>query len=74
MIPENKVFLITGASSGIGKEISILLSKEKCSLALLARRTELLNQLSEQLPLLVLHPRKMQDRRALQEVQGVVAQ
>jgi short-subunit dehydrogenase len=49
MIPENKVFFITGASSGIGKEISILLSKEKCSLALLARRTELLNQLSEQL-------------------------
>jgi short-subunit dehydrogenase len=49
MIPENKVFLITGASSGIGKEISILLSKEKCSLALLARRTELLKQLSEQL-------------------------
>jgi short-subunit dehydrogenase len=49
MIPENKVFFITGASSGIGREISILLSKEKCSLALLARRTELLNQLSEQL-------------------------
>jgi short-subunit dehydrogenase len=49
MIPENKVFFITGASSGIGKAISILLSKEKCSLALLARRTELLNQLSEQL-------------------------
>ncbi len=49
MVPENKVFFITGASSGIGKEISILLSKEKCSLALLARRTENLNQLSEQL-------------------------
>jgi len=49
MIPENKVFLITGASSGIGKEISILLSKEKCSLALLARRTERLNQLTKQL-------------------------
>ena len=49
MVPENKVFFITGASSGIGKEISILLSKEKCFLALLARRTELLNQLSEQL-------------------------
>ena len=49
MIPDNKVFLITGASSGIGKEISILLSKEKCSLALLARRTELLNKLTEQL-------------------------
>jgi len=39
----------TSVNSGIGKEISILLSKEKCTLALLARRTELLNQLGEQL-------------------------
>ena len=48
MVPENKVFFITGASSGIGKEISILLSREKCSLALLARRSKLLNHLAEQ--------------------------
>ncbi len=49
MIPDNKVFLITGSSSGIGKEIAKLLSKENCSLALLARRGELLNSLAEQL-------------------------
>ena len=49
MIPDNKVFLITGASSGIGKEIATLLSKENCSLALLARRGDLLNSLAEQL-------------------------
>ena len=44
-----KVILITGASSGIGKEIALQLSKEKCSLALLARRIDLLNELAEQL-------------------------
>ena len=49
MIPDKKVFLITGASSGIGKEIATLLSKENCSLALLARRGDLLNSLAEQL-------------------------
>lgn len=49
MIPDNKVFLITGSSSGIGKEIAKLLSKENCSLALLARRGDLLNSLAEQL-------------------------
>ncbi len=49
MIPDNKVFLITGSSSGIGKEITKLLSKENCSLALLARRGDLLNSLADQL-------------------------
>lgn len=44
-----KVILITGASSGIGKEVAIQLSEEKCSLALLARRGDLLIELVEQL-------------------------
>lgn len=42
---ENKVVLITGASSGIGKAIALQLSKEKCKLILLARRVELLEKL-----------------------------
>ena len=44
-----KTILITGASSGIGKEMAVQLSKENCSLALLARRLELLNELAEQI-------------------------
>jgi short-subunit dehydrogenase len=44
-----KIILITGASSGIGKEIAVQLSKEECSLALLARRIGLLSELAEQL-------------------------
>lgn len=46
---ENKVILITGASSGIGKELALQLSEERCSLALLARRKNLLDELSDQL-------------------------
>ncbi|MFC2103303.1 SDR family NAD(P)-dependent oxidoreductase [Bacteroidota bacterium] len=44
-----KVILITGASTGIGKELSILLAKEDCSLVLIARRGNLLKELEEEL-------------------------
>ncbi len=44
----NKVILITGASSGIGKELALRFAKEKCKLVLIARRVELLDALREQ--------------------------
>lgn len=46
---ENKHILITGASTGIGKEIAILLSNFNCSIHLTARRFELLAELKESL-------------------------
>ncbi|MCH7964552.1 MAG: SDR family NAD(P)-dependent oxidoreductase [Bacteroidetes bacterium] len=45
----NKVILITGASTGIGKAMAKLLAKENCSLALIARRGELLDELTGQI-------------------------
>jgi short-subunit dehydrogenase len=45
----DKVILITGASTGIGKEMAKQLAKENCSLALLARRVELLDELVGQI-------------------------
>lgn len=44
-----KNILITGASSGIGLQLAKDLSKENCSLFLIARREELLIQLKEEL-------------------------
>jgi len=44
-----KVIIITGASSGIGKELALLLSKEKCKLVLIARRIEILNELKDEI-------------------------
>ncbi|MGB5848810.1 MAG: SDR family NAD(P)-dependent oxidoreductase [Ignavibacteriaceae bacterium] len=46
---KDKVILITGASTGIGKAIVKMLAEENCSLALLARRGELLDELAGQI-------------------------
>lgn len=43
----NKVVLVTGASSGIGKYLSLLLGKEDCKLILLSRRIEELEKLRD---------------------------
>lgn len=45
----NKVVVLTGASSGIGYHLAKLLPKENCSLALIARRKNILDQLVNEL-------------------------
>ena len=47
---ENKVIWITGASSGIGLELSKQLSKKGAKILLSARRVDLLEKISENLP------------------------
>jgi short-subunit dehydrogenase len=46
---QNRVIIITGASAGIGKETAVLLAKEKCRLALAARRKDRLESLSQEI-------------------------
>jgi len=47
----NKVVLITGASTGIGKAIAVKLLEANCRLVLIARRTELIEQYINQSPI-----------------------
>lgn len=46
---KNKTVLITGASSGIGYSLAKLLPKENCSLALLSRNSEKLQNLEDEI-------------------------
>ena len=46
---QGKVIIITGASSGIGAELALQLSKYGCKLALLARRESLLSQIEKEI-------------------------
>jgi short-subunit dehydrogenase len=46
---KNKVVLLTGASSGIGYSLAKLLPKENCSIALLSRRENILNELANEI-------------------------
>ena len=46
---KNKVVLLTGASSGIGYSIAKSLPKENCSLALISRRKNILDELVAEL-------------------------
>jgi short-subunit dehydrogenase len=44
---QEKVIVLTGASSGIGYSLAKLLPKENCSIALIARRKTLLDELKK---------------------------
>ena len=44
-----KVILISGATGGMGKGAALQLSKEKCKLAIFARREEKLKEISEEI-------------------------
>ena len=49
MFLKNKVVLLTGASSGIGKAIAIEVAKKGGNLVLVSRREEVLNELADKL-------------------------
>ncbi len=46
---ENKIILITGASSGIGKELAVQLASKNCKLIISARREDKLEELKQSL-------------------------
>lgn len=64
---KNKVAIVTGASDGLGREVSLKLAKEGVSLALIARNEEKLNKVKEEAvklgsPKVVCYPCDIQDK------------
>jgi len=51
MIVKDKVALITGASSGIGRAIAIKLSEEGCKIVLASRNIQKLKEIQQNLKL-----------------------
>src|SRR5262245_52166264 len=45
----NKVIIVTGASSGIGRAVAVALARERARLMLVARRRPLLDSLAEEI-------------------------
>merc|ERR1719450_30164 len=46
---KNKVVVVTGASSGIGKELAVVLHREGARVVMAARRGDVLDQIKEEL-------------------------
>lgn len=71
----NKAIVI-GASSGIGKELAKLLSKENYIVGLAARRTDLLEEIASQLPMksYVKHMDVSQPDCAMKELEDLIAE
>ena len=68
--------IVIGASSGIGKELAILLSKENYTVGLTARRTDLLEDISSQLPTksYVKYMDVSQPVRAMKELEDLIVE
>ena len=71
-----KKAIVIGASSGIGKELAILLSKENYIVGLTARRTGLLEEIASQLPAksYIKHMDVSQPDSAVSELENLIAE
>lgn len=76
MVFTDRIALITGASSGIGRELALELARKKCHVALLARRQEKLEDLARQCRAYgvraVVAPCDVTDRQSMLETIGSV--
>lgn len=69
---KNKVAVVTGASDGLGKQISLKLAKEGASLALVARNEEKLNEVKKEAeklgsPKVICYPCDIQDKEQIKK-------
>jgi len=69
---KNKVAVVTGASDGLGKQISLKLAKEGASLALVARNEEKLNEVKKEAEKLgsskvICYPCDIQDKEQIKK-------
>jgi len=69
---KNKVAVVTGASDGLGKQISLKLAKEGASFALVARNEEKLNEVKKEAeklgsPKVICYPCDIQDKEQIKK-------
>lgn len=69
---KNKVAIVTGASDGLGKQVSLKLAKEGANLALVARNEEKLNEVKKEAeklgsPKVICYPCDIQDKEQIKK-------
>ncbi|MEI8384898.1 MAG: SDR family NAD(P)-dependent oxidoreductase, partial [Nitrosomonadaceae bacterium] len=60
--------LISGASSGLGRSLALQYAKQGATLGLIARRRELLKELSQEIPDAAIYVADVRDSDAMQAV------
>jgi NADP-dependent 3-hydroxy acid dehydrogenase YdfG len=69
---KNKIAVVTGASDGLGKQVSLKLAKEGVNLALVARNEEKLNEVKKEAerlgsPKVICYPCDLQDKEQIKK-------
>ena len=70
----DQLYIVTGASSGFGKEIAIALAKEKAKVIAVARRAEILDEMAHEYPTIEPFPGDIMDSSTISALKDYIGE